>query len=658
MMMVGGTWGKILHVDLTSGKTWVETPPDDLYLKLVGGRGLVAYLLLRDLPAGADPLGPDNLLIFAPGVMQGTNLPGSGRHGVGGKSPLTGGLGSSEAGGWWGHEFKRTGFDALVVHGRAAAPVYLWIRDGEVAIRPANYLWGRDTAYVERTIRDELGDAKIRVAQCGVAGENGVRYAAVMHDVNRAAGRNGLGAVMGSKRLKAVAVRGTRNVPVADRKRVLPVSKWLGDNYKELSGWAVQMGTPGSVTYLNRVGGLPTRNFQDASFSGAAAISGKTMHTTILTGRDSCQVCPISCKQVVAYDAEATPEHLAAWTESGLRTPTPAVERIEPVYGGPEYETLGGLGSACGVDDLVAVCKANELCARWGLDTISTGMTIAFVMECVERGLLTAERTGGFLPRWGDAAALVEAVDLIAHRRGFGAPMAEGTRRLAAWIGGGAEAYTVEVKGQELPMHEPRLKHALGVGYAVAPVGADHMMNIHDTSYSSPGESLARVNAVYSVGPLPANSASPSELQPLGPEKMELFYHEVNWQHFQDCAITCMFYPYDYAHLAQAISGVTGHEYGLADILAVGERAQQLSRVFNLREGLTAADDRLPNRVMQAFTEGPLAGAAITEEAFCQARQTWYARMGWTADGVPTPERLAALGLDVLIGAAAQSGRG
>lgn len=648
-MTIGGTWGKILHVDLSSGKMWVETPPEELYLKLVGGRALVAYLLLRDLPAGADPLGPDNLLIFAPGILQGSNLPGSGRHGVGGKSPLTGGLGSAEAGGWWGHEFKRAGFDALVVHGQATAPVYLWLHDGEAAIRPAHALWGRDTAEVEAAIRAELGDARVRVAQCGVAGENGVRYAAIMHDVNRAAGRNGLGAVMGSKRLKAIAVRGTLTVPVADRKQVQPVAKWLGDNYKELSAWAVQMGTPGSVTYLNRVGGLPTRNFQDASFPGAAAIGGPTMHKTLLVGRDTCQVCPISCKQVVAYDGESANERIREWRELGLQAPTPAVTSIERVYGGPEYESLGALGSSCAVDDLTAVCKANELCARWGLDTISTGMTVAFVMECVERGLLTAERTGGFLPRWGDAAALVEAVDMIAHRRGFGAQMAEGTRRLAQWIGGGAEAFTVEVKGQELPMHEPRLKHALGVGYAVAPVGADHMMNIHDTSYTSPGESLARVNAVYAVGPLPANTATPSDLQPLGPEKMELFYHEVNWQHFQDCAVTCMFYPYDYTHLAQALSGVTGHEYGLADILAVGERAQHLARLFNLREGLTAADDRLPKRVMRAFTEGPLAGAEITDEAFYQARQTWYARMGWTPEGVPTPERLAALGLDELI---------
>jgi aldehyde:ferredoxin oxidoreductase len=267
-------------------------------------------------------------------------------------------------------------------------------------------------------------------------------------------------------------------------------------------------------------------------------------------------------------------------------------------------------------------------------------MTIAFVMECVERGLLTAEQTGGFLPRWGDAAAMLEAVEMIAHRRGFGDRMALGTRRLAQWIGQGAEAFTVEVKGQELPMHEPRLKAALGVGYAVAPVGADHMMNIHDTSYDQPGEALARVNAVYAVGPLSAHD--------LGREKMELFYHEVNWQHFQDCALSCMFYPYDYTHLAEALSGITGHDYSPRDILAVGERAQHLARLFNLREGFTAADDRMPRRVMQAFTEGPLAGIEITDAAFFDARQTWYDLMGWTPEGVPTAERLAALGLDTL----------
>lgn len=642
-MTIGGVWGKLLHVDLSDGRTWVESLPDDLHLRLVGGRALVAYLLLRDLPHGAEPLGPENLLIFAPGILQGSNLPGAGRHGIGAKSPLTGGLASSEAGGWWGHEFKRTGWDALVVHGRSAEPVYLWIRDGEVTLRPAGQLWGRDTAEVEGMIREELGDDKAKIAQCGIAGENGVLFASIMHDVNRAAGRNGLGAVMGSKHLKAVAVRGSRSLPVADRARVLPVAKWLGANYRELSGWAVSMGTPGSVAYLDTVGGLPTRNFGASAFPDAPRIGGQTMQKTILVERDTCQACPIRCKQVVSYDRGLAEGQLGRWQEAGLAAPTPAVESIEASYGGPEYETLAAFGSNCGVNDLVAVAKANELCARWGLDTISTGMTVAFVMECVERKLLTAERTGGFLPVWGDAAAMLEAVDMIAHCRGFGARMAMGSRRLARWIGDGADAFTVEVKGQELAMHEPRLKHALGLGYAVAPVGADHMMNVHDTNYTAPGEGLARVNAVFPVGPLPAHD--------LGAEKVMLFYHEVNWQHFQDCAITCMFYPYDYTHLAEAMSGVTGRDYAPSDILAVGERAQQLARLFNLRQGLTAADDRLPKRVMTAFRDGPLANVGITAEILHAARQEWYALMGWSPEGVPTRERLVSLGIaDVLSG--------
>jgi aldehyde:ferredoxin oxidoreductase len=234
--MIGGTHGNILHVNLMTGKTYVERPDDEFYRLLVGGRAVIAYYLLRDLLPNTDPLGPDNLLIFAPGIMQGTNLPGSGRHGVGGKSPLTGAIGSSEAGGWWGQEFKRSGFDALVIKGRASAgPVYLWIKDGEVEIRPAEHLWGMETAVTQASIRQELGDDKVRVAQIGPAGENQVLFAAVMHDINRAAGRNGLGAVMGSKNLKAVAVRGTMPVPVTRRDQVTGVAKWLGDNYKELS---------------------------------------------------------------------------------------------------------------------------------------------------------------------------------------------------------------------------------------------------------------------------------------------------------------------------------------------------------------------------------------------------------------------------------------
>lgn len=633
-MSIGGTWGKILHVDLTDGSTRVETPPDDLYLKLVGGRGLVAYLLLRDLPKGIDPLSPANLLIFAPGVMQGSNLPSSGRHGVGGKSPLTGTIGSAEAGGWWGHELKRAGFDAVVVHGKARNPVYLWIHNGAVEIRPADHLWGRDTGDVEAAIRREHDDKNIRVAQIGVAGEKQVLVSCIINDRNRAAGRSGLGALMGSKNLKAVAVRGTLNVPVADRSKVQPVAKWLGENYKTLAEWAVTWGTTGGLTNLNATGGLPTRNFQDSSFHGAQSISGQLLHRTLITGRDTCQVCPISCKLIVDSDGQKTFPN-----EPDFKTSFKG--KIDGQYGGPEYETVGALGSVCGINDLAAVSKGNEMCARWGLDSIGVGMTIAFAMELVERGILTKKHTGGFLPRFGDPDDMLKAVDMIAHRRGFGDLMALGSKRLASLIGNGAEQYLVEVKGQELPMHEPRLKAALGIGYAVSPTGGDHNHNIHDTGFTKPGRGLDRVNQIYKVGPLPASD--------LGVEKMTLFYHELNWKHFMDCAITCFFYPYDYTQMAQAISGVTGHDYSIEDIMAVGERAQNLCRLFNMREGFTAADDRMPKRVMQAFKDGPLAGIGVTDEAFLAARGVWYGLMGWTDEGVPTPERLHKLGLDTML---------
>lgn len=627
--MIGGIYGRILHVDLSSGEFRVEQPREQFYRLLVGGRNVVSYLLLRDLPAGTDALSPANLLIFAPGILQGSNLPGSGRHGIGGKAPLTGALGSSEVGGFWGHEFKRTGFDALTVRGRAETPVYLWINDGEPEIRSAGHLWGRRTAAVEAAIREELNEERARVAQIGPAGENLVLYANVMHDVNRAAGRNGLGALMGSKNLKAVVVRGNSDLPIVDRARVTQVAKWLGQNYKDRMGWAaagIGRGTQDSLMGWGEMGGLPTRNFTKPMFESREMLSGERNYEMFLKGRDTCWACPVRCKQVFSHEAEDPRRQL------------------DPVYGGAEYEAMAAFGSCCGVDDNLAVLKANEIANAYGLDVISAGMSIAFVMECFEKGILTRKDTGGLTYDWGDADLLVRSVEMIAEREGFGDVLAEGVARMSECFGPDSQPFALTVKGQELPMHEPRLKHAMGVGYAVAPVGADHMMNSHDTAYSSEGPDLDRVNAAMSerIGPLP-----PDELNE---EKMRLFCQEVNWRHFQDCALNCHFYCYDYHHLAEALSGVTGVEYGVHDVLDVGTRAQTLARLFNMREGLTAEDDALPKRVMQAFDEGPLAGVEISEEAFTWAKHRFYAMMGWNAEsGVPTEECLRKLRLESLL---------
>ena len=297
------------------------------------------------------------------------------------------------------------------------------------------------------------------------------------------------------------------------------------------------------------------------------------------------------------------------------------------------------------MEDNLAVCKANELCNANGLDAISTGASIGFVMECFERGILSAADTGGLELHWGDAAGMVRAVELIARREGFGNVMADGVARMSRRLGPQTEAFNLTVKGQELPMHEPRLKHVLGLGYAVAPVGADHMMNVHDTDFTYDGEGLRRVNlaltAEQQVGPLPAQSISE--------EKMRVFFHELNWMHFQDCAVNCHFYPYDYQQFAQVLSGVTGLPYSLHDILAVGERAQTLARLFNLREGFTADDDKLPRRVRRAFSSGPLAGKAVSDEQFAWARGRYYEMMGWDGTGTPSSERIAQLGLEQLL---------
>lgn len=623
--MIGGTHNKILHVDLTTGESHIEQPPGDFYRLLVGGRAVVAYLLLRDLPPHTDPLGPDNLLIFAPGIMQGTNLPGAGRHGVGGKSPLTGAIGSSEAGGWWGHELKRAGFDGLVIRGRAKSPAYLWIKDGKLEIRPAHHLWGQWTHPVEVAIRRELGDERIRVAQIGPAGENQVLFSAIMHDVNRAAGRNGLGALMGSKNLKAVAVRGTMNVPVRTRARLTQVSKWLGENYKELAAWATPpgRGTQDSLAWWGHHGALPTQNFSVPMWDERENLTGERNYAMFFKDRDTCQACPITCKQVFEHESDHP------------------YQKLNPEYGGPEYEAMAALGAACKVSDNLAVSKANELCNANGMDAISSGASIAFVMECFDRGLLTKEDTGGLEFRWGDADGLVRAVEMIARREGFGAVLAEGVARMSERFGPATAEFNLTVKKQELPMHEPRLKKALGVGYAVAPVGADHMMNMHDTDIAYDGEALKRVNSVLE------KPIGPQRTSDLGEDKLRAFHAEVNWMHFQDCAVNCHFYVYRYDHMANALSGVTGVEYSIHDILKVGARAQTLSRLFNLREGFTADDDKLPKRVRQAFREGPLAGIEISDESFNWAKRRYYELMKWDPNtGLPSEACLQELSLD------------
>jgi len=607
--------GYILRVDLSTGEIWVDQPKEQFYRKFIGGRNVILHYLLKELPPKADPLGEENLLIFAPGLLTGTILPGAGRHAVGGKSPLTGALGSCETGGWWGAELKRSGFDALVIQGKAESPVYLWIKNGTVEIRDAVSLWGKLTAEAEDEIRQELGDERIRVAQIGPAGENLVRYACIIHDSSRAAGRSGLGAVMGSKNLKAVAVRGSYAVGVADPEKIKPVQKWVFDHYKTSMAWAIERGTPGSVKPNHDIGAMAIKNYREGTFKGIEALDGDHLHVSLITEHDTCFRCPVRCKPVIDYvDEEIT---------------------IDRRYGGPEYETIGALGPLCMVNEPLHVAKANELCSAYGIDTISAGGTIAFTMEAAERGLLPDEAAA---PQFGDGEALVESIHKIAYRQGLGDLMAEGSGRMAEVLGAEAEDMLAVARKQELPLHDPRLKQTMAMGYALSATGADHMHNLNDTFASFPdGDISIRLKEM--------GVAAPLELWGISEHKIEGFYYETAFKNFYDCAVICHFYPYTYQHMSDAISAAGGWDFSIDEINHIGLRAINMGRQFLVREGFTAEDDHLSPRIYHRLEEGPIAGKGLTPEELQHWLGVYYQRMGWDEQGRPTEETLIKLDL-------------
>jgi aldehyde:ferredoxin oxidoreductase len=586
-----GVNGNILRVDLTTGKLTVQAISEDRYRLYLGGRGLIAYTLLTEVPKGIDPFGPENRLVFALGTLTGHPFVGSGRNSVGCKSPLSGGYGESEAGGFWGAELKRAGFEAIVLEGISPKPVYLSIKDGKAEIRDANHLWGLETANTQATIKEELGDKRIRTAVIGPAGEKRVRFACILNDITHAAGRTGMGAVMGAKGLKAIAVRGSRPPEVADKEKILVLNRFMHRNYKEISKhW--RYGTGSDMTAYEATGNMPIRNFRGGRFPGVEQISAKTLCGKYLEKMDNCYGCPIRCKRVVK-----------------LQEPY----AVDPVYGGPEYETLAALGSNCGIDNMEALMKANELCNRYGIDTISTGVAISFAMECVEKGILSREDTDGLDLTFGNAEAMVRMVEHIALRKGFGDLLAEGTKRAAEKIGNGSGEWAMQVKGEELPMHEPRHKQAMGLHYSMHVTGADHTTGIHDTEVldKNTGANL------YQKG------FSSQLTNTLG---------------------LCKFVPWSEAQVQEAVEHVTGWALTARDLMQVVERGVAIARIFNIREGFSEKDDALPKRFETSPADGPLKG--LDPERFAEARKTYYRIMGWDESGVPTLSKLAELQIE------------
>jgi len=612
--MSKGYTGKILRIDLSNKNITEETHGDTFYRRYVGGWGIIGYHLLKELPPMIDPLGPENKLIFAAGPITGVPLPGNGRNAVGAKSPLTGGFGVGEAGGYWGAELKHAGLDGLIFEGVSEGPVYLWVKDGEPELRDAGHLWGKYTKETQETIRKELNDDRVRVTSIGPGGENLVPYACILNDLTNAAGRTGLGAVMGSKNLKAIAVRGSGRVEVADPEKTKELTRAIAETIKPP---ASQQETKGERPPYTPNGNLPIRNFQDGEFPEWADISADGMVSLglIKRGMHTCYGCPINCKeQPLDFDDPLAPD---------------------PDYAAPEYETAGSLGSCCGVGDPKAVLKGQELCNAYAIDTISTGVTISFAMECFERGLIDEEDTGGIELRFGNGEAMLETIKLIGERRGLGALLSEGSKRAAEKIGGEAWKYAVNVKGQELPMHDPRLKRALGLGYAVSPTGADHMHNMHDTMVTSDA-GVARVKSLGVLEGLP--------LEDLSSAKVRMLIYFVNLRVLDNCALMCMFAPWSPNQKVEIFKAVTGWDTSLWELAKVGERALNMARAFNMREGFTDEEDWLPPRMFQPQNGGPIPDTAVEPRKLRKAKKTYYRMMGWDEEtGVPTVGKLEEL---------------
>ncbi len=605
--------GTRLIVDLSEGKVSIEEPEESWYRTYLGGMGSVAYHLLKSIEPGTNPLDSGNTLVMSTGVITGAPFSGSGRNAVGAKSPLTGAFGEADAGGFWGAELKHAGFDEIVFTGVSSTPVWLWVHDGKAELRDASSLWGLEVGDCHDKMRELTGEKSARTSLIGKGGELKARTACVINDLTHVAGRCGLGAVMGAKKLKGVAVRGTQKLEYADPKRLSELAKTLISRIPTESSGMSTYGTGGNMEAGALIGNLPTNNFRDGAWPHAAMIDGRAIKEQYRVGMGTCFACAVMCKKEVELEAPY---------------------KVERRYGGPEYETIGAFGSDCGISDLAAICKANELCQRYGLDTIGVGTTIAFAMECYENGVIDDKVTGGINLRFGDADAMLQVVELMGRREGIGDILADGSRRASQKWGGGDE-YLVEVKGQEVPMHEPRIKRGLGLGYAVSPTGADHCHNMHDTGMV--GRSLDKLRPLGILEEVPIES--------LGPEKVRMFKAQMQMRILANCLAVCSFPPWRFTEYVDLVQAVTGWDVSMYELVSVAARTLNLARVFNLREGLTKDDDWLPDRFFKPQTSGALSETSVDPVELRQAIDTYYEMMGWNSDGVPMTGTLHDLGI-------------
>lgn len=622
--MPHGYVGKILCVNLTDLSFEVIEKDDYFYRTFMGGSAMASYFLLTEMPGGVDALGPENVLAITTSILTGTPLAGANRFTVAAKSPLNDGFGESEAGGFFSVELKRAGFDAIVVKGKAPHPVYIWIKDGEVELKDAGHLWGKDTGFAQDTIRSEHEDEKIQMIAIGQGGENLVRYASVIQDLRHANGRSGMGAVFGSKNLKAVAARGTQKLEFHDMEKLRELSSFFVKNMKDHPVCQIlkEGGTLGwDMEDLDADGVLPTKNFIGGSYDKVESVTFKRLEETVLSGRDTCFACPIRCKQEAAggkFD-------------------------IDPRFGGPEYETSGAFGPNMLVDDIEVIAKAHELCNRYSLDTIDAGMSITFAMECFENGILTKEDTDGLELRFGNGDVALKMVEKIAFREGFGDLLAEGSWRAAQKIGKGADRYVMTVKKQAFAMHEPRGKNNIAMAYATSPTGADHIEAAHDMPFE---EGRWAVPELYPIGILKGVPA-----RGLSPYKVRSFVYNQHIYSLLNSLSMCFFTAgparlFRLNHIVEMVAAATGWETSLFELMQVGERTTTLARVVLTREGLDSQDDQLPDRLYEPLETGVVTGTALDRNEMKQAMEQYYEMMGWDIQtGVPRSARLFQLNI-------------
>ncbi|MFQ6100372.1 MAG: aldehyde ferredoxin oxidoreductase family protein [Anaerolineae bacterium] len=614
--------GTILRVSLTDGTIHRHPTEEHLARAFLGGRGLNVKRLWDELPAHTDGLSPENILVFGTGPLVGTLFPGGARFNITAMSPQTSILGDSNAGGFFGPELKFAGYDQVIIQGRAVHPVYLWIKDDVVELRDARELWGQDVWETTAAIRQELGDARVQVAAIGQGAENGVRFAGVFTNLNRSAARTGMGAVMGSKNLKGVAVRGAGSFPVADMTRFNELIERLDETIYNHAEYEIRcrLGTTKLIKALNSIAGLPTRHFQQGCFEGADAVSGEAIEALYKVKSKACFACTIPCSRFLVVDDQRFPD---------LR------------FEGPEYEPLAGFTARVGNSDLALALKCIDLTNRYSLDAIALSEVISWAMECYERGILSREEADGLDLTWGNGEAIMALIHKVARREGFGDFLADGVKEAAERLGRGSEEIAMHGKGLEVFQADVRTIKAYGLGNAVASRGADHLRSEPWFEFSNdPEEGIRR----YGI-----------------PETAFRLEHKGKGlvvKHFEEMAAiadstgVCKntynnMEVLDWEGTAELLRAATGWDVTGEEVRRIGERIVNLERLFIAREGITRKDDTLPRRFLEEPLpegSGPSTGSVLELEPMLDE---YYRARGWDVEtGLPTEEKLEELGLE------------